>query len=365
MKRALIVSKVPSPFIAEIAEAVTGCKFGWEMDVWFSKGLGHRGAHWGECVYSERVKFAEQSLASDKCATNWKQLLGGKKYDVIISLWPLHARDTWYLKQLKTAFGAKLIFWHEPPIPRNWLVWNGKKLNYRILSRWLGIDMVWAIGHKAFEYWPKVIGVEGFLVPYFSRFSSDVLPPVKSGVVDKKVRFVFSGQLIDRNNVRGIVAAVEHLVQEGLGGRFEVILFGDGPLRNYVEETKERIGNEVLTIDAAIPGNWSSRLDWLRGADALLSPGKYSGWGLTIPEAMSLGVPVISTNGIESARYYIRDGVNGYRVSDNWADIGRVMRLFIEKRQLNSDMYEHCIEASRGGSAEVGAKAMLRIFELL
>jgi glycosyltransferase involved in cell wall biosynthesis len=365
MKRALIVSKVPSPFIAEIAEAVTERSLGWEMDVWFSEGIGRRGAHWGECVHSPRVKFVDQALAADKDATSWEQLIYGQKYDVIISLWPLHAKDVWRLKKLKLAFNAKVIFWHEPPIPRNWIVWHGKKLNYYILSRWLGIDMVWAIGHRALEYWPKVVGAAGFLIPYFSRLPNELPLNVKDRASSEKFRFVFSGQLVERNNIRGLVSAVEHLVQEGFGQRFEVVLFGNGPLRDYVEDAKSRIGNGVLTIDSTTPSSWSGRLDWLREADALLSPGLYSGWGLTIPEAMSLGVPVISTNGIESAKYFIQDGMNGFRIGHEDNQIAKVMRLFIEQPHLVTNMSEYCVASAKAGDTEAGAMAIRHVLEIL
>lgn len=368
LKKILIVSKVPSPFIAEMAEEITKIDNKLSCDVWFSSGLGQRGKHWADCLDSAQVMYADQSLNTSKKNITWDELLSDYKYDIIVSLWPLHPKDTYQLKKLKNKYKAKLVFWHEPPIPNGRIRWFIKTLLYKMLSRWLGIDMVWGIGHKATDYWARITKSQSFLIPYYEKINnieSQINQICISEENQKKTRFVFSGQLIERNNVLELLRAVEQLIEEGYSENIEVVLYGSGQLSKKIIDTIEQWPKGVLTLDSDMPNSWTGRLCWLKNADVLITPGIYSGWGLTIPEALSLGKPVISTRGIESAKYFIIDGYNGFLISPESKSIYQAMKLFVNDKQLTQKMHDNCVRSSIKGDVKIGAYQIKNVLTMI
>jgi len=256
MRNALIVNKVPTPFVVELAEAVSSADSGWTLDVWFAEGLGKRGEHWLQGLDSDRVMFNLQELSTTKAATSLDELTSKKKYDAVISLLPLNFRDSSLLRKIAYSQSAKLIFWHEPPLPRNRLVMAAKKIIYRYLGRKLRFSSVWAIGHKAMTYWPAVLGAPSFLVPYYQKLTFSIEKQKSDNSESehgKRIRFVFSGQLVERNNISEIVDAIRLLVNKGYSDSFEVLFFGDGMLREFVQKQIDDLGNDLIKLDMHTP----------------------------------------------------------------------------------------------------------------
>jgi len=80
---------------------------------------------------------------------------------------------------------------------------------------------------------------------------------------------------------------------------------------------------------------------------------------------MSLGKPVISTYGSESARYFIEDGWNGYRVTPDAKSISEAMEEFIRRPQKLNDMAPLCKESAEKGGVRRGALVVIALLNYI
>jgi glycosyltransferase involved in cell wall biosynthesis len=134
------------------------------------------------------------------------------------------------------------------------------------------------------EFWPKYAVVHCGLDQRF--FNSHVsLPP-------QSPRFVCVGRLDEHKAQIVLVEAVRRLKDSGVP--CQVVLVGDGDMRQYVEEAIRRAG---LEGDISITG-WVSGdrvMAELTAARALILPSVSENLPVVIMEALALGRPVIST----------------------------------------------------------------------
>jgi len=117
--------------------------------------------------------------------------------------------------------------------------------------------------------------------------------------------FVSAGQLIRRKNYLSLVKEWQKFP-----GNYGLFLLGDGKQRDEIEQLikEQNLKNVILT-------GFLSRqkmFDYFSASDAFLFPSNEDIYGHVINEAMSQGLPVISTNKVNSAIKLIKNGVNGY-----------------------------------------------------
>lgn len=91
-----------------------------------------------------------------------------------------------------------------------------------------------------------------------------------------------------------------------------LVITGDGPLKKRLRQRckKEKIKRVIFV------GNLErSQMPKVYGvADLIVLPSWSEVWGLVINEAMSCGLPVISTENVGSSRDLIKNGINGYLI---------------------------------------------------
>jgi glycosyltransferase involved in cell wall biosynthesis len=120
----------------------------------------------------------------------------------------------------------------------------------------------------------------------------------------------------------------------GVGGKWRLLLVGDGPLRPRVEESiaAAGLGDRIQCL-----GDRSDIPELLSRADLFVLATKWEGLPLSILEAMRAGVPVAATNvgGVAEA---VTDGVTGYLIARG--DVGqirdRIERLLVSRELLES-----------------------------
>ncbi len=97
------------------------------------------------------------------------------------------------------------------------------------------------------------------------------------------------GDLRPKKNLLRLVQAFRRLRKEGLEHRLVLAGVDRGP---EAERVREAAGGEPVRLTGYLS---DARLDALmRGADALVHPSLYEGFGLVIVEAMARGVPVVA-----------------------------------------------------------------------
>ncbi len=161
------------------------------------------------------------------------------------------------------------------------------------------------------------------------------------------IRFLFSGKYQHRNNVWEMLSAFRHM-RLRYGERARLVLSGyagmDKEVRRHIEA--DNVLKPAVTHDVDF-ATWDDRLRPFRNADVLLMPGVHAGWGLIVPEAMSLGMPVIGGEGIESAFMLVRPGVDGYVVGASFLQIEDAMMRFLDEPAAVERMGRSARERSR------------------
>lgn len=108
------------------------------------------------------------------------------------------------------------------------------------------------------------------------------------------VRVGTVGRLQPVKDQATLIAAVAQLVdtRRDLRARIRLVLVGDGPLRNALQQQVHRSGIDDITWFA---GASSKVSDWLRAMDLFVLPSLNEGISNTLLEAMATGIPVLAT----------------------------------------------------------------------
>jgi glycosyltransferase involved in cell wall biosynthesis len=197
-------------------------------------------------------------------------------------------------------------------------------------------DFVFAIGDRALRDYSSAARRIS-LVPY----GQDLGPCFAINRPSRESRlftFLFSGQLLPRQNIRVIMEATSRLLDER-GERFRLIIAAHGPEQTVIDlamRRNPRLGR-VLHYDRDY-ATWFDRLRPMAAADVLVYPSAHSGWGLVVPEAMAAGMAVIATSGVEAARYFIRDGENGLFIDPDPGSLFMAMRGLLDEPERAWEM---------------------------
>ena len=153
--------------------------------------------------------------------------------------------------------------------------------------------------------------------------------------------FVSSGQLIKRKNYLSLVKEWKKFPEN-----YGFFLIGDGKQRNEIEELikSENIKNVVLT-------GFLSREEmfkYFRAADAFLFPSKEDIYGHVINEALSQGIPAISTNKVNSAVKLIKNAKNGFLLNELK---GKELEKAVNEI-LKLDLFDNCVNTAKENTIE-------------
>lgn len=125
---------------------------------------------------------------------------------------------------------------------------------------------------------------------------------------------------------------------------------------------KENINNIII-----VPHQKKEKLaDYYKVSDLFLHPANYEIWGLVINEAMSFGLPIITTNKCNAGMELIKDGENGYIVEPNdFSSIKEKIELLINDTCLMEEIKYNNLEKINKYTIENMAKIHIDIFEHL
>lgn len=154
---------------------------------------------------------------------------------------------------------------------------------------------------------------------------------------EEPVKFLFLGVLIKRKGVSDLLKAIKLLKDELGAQKFKVVIAGSG-----VEEENLKIESHTLEIDNVvefvgwIDGERKTRL--LKSCQLLVLPSYNEGLPIAIIEAMSYGMPIVSTDvgDIPSA---VLDGENGFLIKPgDISGLKERMRKVISSKSLYSEL---------------------------
>ena len=99
---------------------------------------------------------------------------------------------------------------------------------------------------------------------------------------------------------------------------YQLVLIGEGEEKpKYEEIVRENLLQNVHILDFM---SYSQLTEYYKAADVFVLPSDGEIWGLVINEAMSFGLPIITTDRCVSGRALVLPGENGYRYTYNRID---------------------------------------------
>ncbi len=178
----------------------------------------------------------------------------------------------------------------------------------------------------------------------YSRIDSQNLKQrlnIKSGLV-----VLYLGQIVKRKGLDVLIEAFSAIERE-IDDVFLVIC-GDGDFRPFCEHVAKQLKIRHVRFLGTIPEKEIA--SYYRTADVFVLPScirpdqkiKVEGWGLVVNEALSMGLPVITTNVVGAAVDLVRNGFNGYVVKNgNVDDLCLALRRILENENLRKTMGEN------------------------
>ena len=91
----------------------------------------------------------------------------------------------------------------------------------------------------------------------------------------------------------------------------------------------------------------------MQTGDIFVFPSAFEGFGLTLAEAMSMGLPVVGCKSCVAANELIQDGVNGILADDGVDGLVQSMRTLMKNQALRVKMGKAARESMRQYEASV------------
>jgi glycosyltransferase involved in cell wall biosynthesis len=359
--RVFFITGIPTPFMAELAAAVNDLQIV-EYHVIFTEPqlAENRGGHWKAFSASEtvNVRTGESPALNDYLRGLFSRhrptvtVCGYGRGQVYETVYELCQRN-------KSVFGvfAEQPMYGAPP----------KQIARRAYYAWLWRRMppafVLAVGDRAVEFYRGLVREPATVsfFPYYQNLAPVfAIPDRRRG---ERLRFLFSGRLVEQHAIRRLAAAFERLAKTH-AGTFSWCVSGSGGEEKWIRQAMAREAALAKSVffDREF-ADWNDRLRPFAEADVLTLPSFHAGWGLVVPEALASGMPVISTRGVESARYYIENMINGLLIAPTENEIYAALRYFVENPAAVDSMRPLTRASARRGDVTEGARKMLAILE--
>ncbi len=244
--------------------------------------------------------------------------------------------------------GARLL-------PR-WLVYTWDALRYR-----RHLKGVFCVGHSGRYGGARFFAACGYpadrILPFIHVVDS---MPVQHRPVQRDHKEVlYVGQLIPRKRVDLLLTAFSQLAWPS--ARLRII--GQGEEQQKLEQLAALLGiADRVRFSPTMPN--ADTVAAMAGADLLVLPSRFDGWGAVVNEALMVGTPVICSNRC-GASDVIDEGRNGYvfEAGDASALHDRLHRFFQDFHWNRAALA--AAESTRLGGAAVAARFQHNVLQLL
>jgi glycosyltransferase involved in cell wall biosynthesis len=191
--------------------------------------------------------------------------------------------------------------------PKNYLDtygFIGILLAYVHLKRLKKLKYVVSMTHSMGEQVERYIGRNS---PVIGNFIDEarIIKYQKHKLISKTLRFIFTGNFIERKQPLLLINVMEMLHNQGIS--FVLDMFGDGPLLQTAKQMVRKLGLESYIT---FHGHVKEPYQYISMADILILPSLSEGVPRSVLEALCLGVPCILRD-VDGNRELVQSGVNG------------------------------------------------------
>lgn len=189
------------------------------------------------------------------------------------------------------------------------------------------------------------------IYPYSSIYKNEILPVPYNEEQKASLRkhlklegeklFVSSGQFIERKNFTELID-----IWKDMPKIWTLLLVGEGKLKKKYEKKVQDFGLSNIVIRPFVPHGELLRM--FRACDAFVFLSKEDIYGHVINEALSQGLPVVSSSHVNAARHLVKNGYDGYLV--NLGDPKGIEKAISET--LNATMQANAIQVAKENTLE-------------
>lgn len=243
------------------------------------------------------LKVGRENIISNGVIKHLKQ----NKYDLIIMNGYSNLAEMKTIRYLNKKKMSFALYINGGIIKHNEPHWK-KRMKTKYIS---SASMYFSPDKNSNEYL-KYYGANESMIhnyTYSTIYESEIIKEIPPKD-DKQKIFVSCGQLIARKNYLSLVKAWPK------DNNYKLILIGDGPQRelllDYIRD------NQVCNIQIVHFQNREHLFGIYKRANAFVFPSNEDIYGHVINEAMSQGLPVISSPHVNSSLKLIKPAINGY-----------------------------------------------------
>lgn len=234
-----------------------------------------------------------------------------------------------------------------------------QKNKQRILQTLNSVDVLIVLSHS-WKEWFVSLGIPEDKIVILHNITSYPTKIESAQVKDGKVHFLFMGEIGQRKGVFDILRALAKHRDE-LFGKVELRIGGN----RHEEELKKAIADgklqDVVKFEGWVGGE--KKLQLLNWADVFILPSFNEGLPISILEAMSYRMPIISSpvGGIPEV---VKDGVNGAIVTPgNDEEIFAAIKKYVDDRTLLSTHGEESFKVVQTYLPDYVMNHLKRIYE--
>lgn len=179
-----------------------------------------------------------------------------------------------------------------------------------------------------------------FVYPFTTSFKKDVYKQIslnekincrKSIGAKENVIVLFSGQFIYRKGIDVLLNAARHI-----DGKCGIYIVGGKATQEYLSIVSRYSLKNIHFVDFKTPKELAV---FYEAADIYVLPTREDIWGLVINEAMSYGLPVITTDKCLAGLELIENGKNGYTVPvDNPTELAKYINILADDIKLRESI---------------------------
>ncbi|MDP3798988.1 MAG: glycosyltransferase family 4 protein [Polaromonas sp.] len=151
---------------------------------------------------------------------------------------------------------------------------------------------------------------------------------------------------------------------EGLAKKYpnwDIVILGEGPLRSALEAQRRTLGLEARVF---LPGRVGNLGVWYDRAELYVMSSRFEGFGNTLAEALTYGVPAISFNCDTGPRDIVRHEIDGLLVPpEDVAGLARAMDRMMGNADLRLQFSRRAVEARERFSIRRIAGMWEKLFE--
>jgi len=165
--------------------------------------------------------------------------------------------------------------------------------------------------NKIFCTYPTTSDLNLFLVKYNNFQKIKIRQSLN--IPKEAIVILYVGRLIKEKGVEELLSAYLNIIREPKRKDIYLVYIGYGPLFAKIQQEckKQKIENVRMLYN--IP---HKKLPiYYQSADIFVSFSYGDIWGYTIVEAVASGLPVITTNKVNSANNFVFDNINGYKIN--------------------------------------------------